>query len=60
MKYNKGREMLLVDVLSCVYLLEVNVIEFLRELEDVDCWLLVIVEECSCRWFSIIEVNGDY
>lgn len=37
--------MFLVDILSCVYLLEVNVMEFVRELEEID----------YCVWFFVIE-----
>lgn len=42
-KYKKGKEMLLADMLSRPYLLEVNATKFSRELEDIDhrVWLPV-------------------
>lgn len=45
MKYNwkKGKDFYLVDIYSRVFLFEVNVCEFSRELEEIDyrLWMLV-------------------
>ena len=56
-KYKKGQETFLADTLSRAFLPEVNVTEFLRELEEIDHKVLLPVS--AERWHQIRQASAD-